>query len=55
MRESRTYGSVRGARDEIRVPTATEIAVNRLVVHIAHEGNRSSRVERNCLAILGAP
>jgi hypothetical protein len=23
MRESRTYGSVRGARDEIRVPTAT--------------------------------
>jgi len=24
MRESRTYGSVRGARDEIRVPTATE-------------------------------
>ena len=26
MRESRTYGSVRGARDEIRVPTATEAA-----------------------------
>src|SRR6516165_10066298 len=24
MRESRTYGSVRGARDETRVPTATE-------------------------------
>src|SRR5262249_4764362 len=23
MRESRTYGSVQGARDEIRVPTAT--------------------------------
>jgi hypothetical protein len=23
MRESRTYGSVRGARDEIGVPTAT--------------------------------
>jgi len=23
MRESRTYGSVRGARDETRVPTAT--------------------------------
>src|SRR5262249_14549843 len=23
VRESRTYGSVRGARDEIRVPTAT--------------------------------
>src|SRR5262249_49159828 len=26
MRESRTYGSVRGAREEIRVPTATEAA-----------------------------
>jgi hypothetical protein len=25
MRESRTYGSVRGARDETRVPTATTI------------------------------
>src|SRR5215470_5001864 len=25
MRESRTYGSVRGARDEIRVPTATGV------------------------------
>jgi hypothetical protein len=24
MRESRTYGSVRGARDETRVPTATK-------------------------------
>jgi len=24
MRESRTYGSVRGARDETRVPTATD-------------------------------
>ena len=24
MRESRPYGSVRGARDETRVPTATE-------------------------------
>src|SRR5881396_3386147 len=27
MRESRTYGSVRGARDETRVPTATEARV----------------------------
>src|SRR5215471_19997155 len=26
MRESRTYGSVRGARDETRVPTATQSA-----------------------------
>jgi hypothetical protein len=25
MRESRTYGSVRGARDETRVPTATDL------------------------------
>jgi hypothetical protein len=25
MRESRTYGSVRGARDEIGVPTATGV------------------------------
>ena len=28
MRESRTYGSGRGARDETRVPTATEAAVH---------------------------
>ena len=28
MRESRTYGSVRGARDETRVPTATEAHVH---------------------------
>src|SRR5262249_40920067 len=28
MRESRTYGSVRGARDETRVPTATEARVH---------------------------
>ena len=27
MRESRTYGSVRGARDETRVPTATTLFV----------------------------
>jgi hypothetical protein len=32
MRESRTYGSVRGARDEIRVPTAT--VVDNLVTHL---------------------
>jgi hypothetical protein len=31
MRESRTYGSVRGARDETRVPTATEIYLLRCV------------------------
>jgi two-component system response regulator FixJ len=30
MRESRTYGSVRGARDEIRVPTATRAYEERL-------------------------
>src|SRR6201984_2818810 len=29
MRESRTYGSVRGARDETRVPTATAPRVHR--------------------------
>ena len=29
MRESRTYGSVRGARDETRVPTATTARVHR--------------------------
>jgi integrase len=28
MRESRTYGSVRGARDETRVPTATTARVH---------------------------
>ena len=32
MRESRTYGSVRGARDEKHIPTATEAAR----VHHAH-------------------
>ena len=31
MRESRTYGSVRGARDETRVPTATSARVIRLI------------------------
>ena len=35
MRESRTYGSVRGAYDETHVPTATKGAVSlgRLVAH----------------------
>src|SRR5215831_11577776 len=32
MRESRTYGSVRGARDETHVPTATEARVHRAVL-----------------------
>ena len=36
MRESRTYGSVRGARDETRVPTAT---VN-YFVHVQVFGRR---------------
>src|SRR5206468_8674122 len=30
MRESRPYGSVRGARDETRVPTATAAGVHRI-------------------------
>src|ERR1700730_15212214 len=30
MRESRTYGSVRGARDETRVPTATKARFHHL-------------------------
>ena len=34
MRESRTYGSVRGARDETRVPTATSFALRQLMVAI---------------------
>jgi hypothetical protein len=35
MRESRTYGSVRGARNETRVPTATEATrVHRTVVNL---------------------
>src|SRR5205823_9448419 len=33
MRESRTYGSVRGARDETRVPTAT-------TAHVHHAARR---------------
>ena len=32
MRESRTYGSVRGARDETRVPTATPFAMRHLTL-----------------------
>jgi len=36
MRESRTYGSVRRARDETRVPTATEARVH----HVARRRRR---------------
>src|SRR6266436_2703732 len=43
MRESRTYGSVRGARDETRVPTATEARVH----HVAWRGG-------GCVAACGA-
>src|SRR5512132_936511 len=39
MRESRPYGSVRGARDETRVPTATEARVHRAVLLNAMEPN----------------
>src|SRR5246500_577805 len=35
MRESRTYGSVRGARDETRVPTATTPQVHTLLGGVA--------------------
>ena len=37
MRESRPYGSVRGARDETRVPTATSARVH-------HAARRRGRV-----------
>src|SRR6516165_5617811 len=43
MRESRTYGSVRGACDETHVPTATEARVH-------HAARR-----RGCVAARGAP
>src|SRR6516162_9107213 len=46
MRESRTYGSVRGARDETRVPTATFTVRLCCVGHFSwclHDANRSSK------------
>src|ERR1700741_3812368 len=55
MRESRTYGSVRGARDETRVPTATRARVR----HLRHdrtqhreEGNMNRRRVLSISAIM---
>ena len=42
MRESRTYGSVRGARDETRVPTATPFAVRQFAEAKWRFGSRAS-------------
>jgi hypothetical protein len=42
MRESRTYGSVRGARDETRVPTATALPAHVLLLHLLTTGHGTS-------------
>ena len=48
MRESRTYGSVRGARDETRVPTASDLFVPMFVVASAHVGLWHDLDESQC-------
>jgi hypothetical protein len=59
MRESRPYGSVRGARDETRVPTATMIfAAIHESVHGTFETYRPMRlvsVRRVRPEVIGAP
>ncbi len=43
------------ANSSIILVSRIVMALNRGVVRIAHLGNRPSRVERSCLAILDAP
>ena len=53
MRESRTYGSVRGARDETRVPTATRgyllQCVNPVLAPERHDAQIAALRERDNL------